>query len=484
MQMLEMTITLKRTEVLVGESLPLQVILKNPGTAVIEVPNPEGPTEFEFILRDAADGRVVRVLSFRASMDARSPDPLPPLSAVKHPLNPGESLIYERDMSQYAIDPIPVGQYRLSAAYDFGSTRIESQDTPLSIIPERLCALATVLGPSEGRLAVVFGHSEPNGSVAIYQLESDLHHPGYGTAYRRIDLVPPLPVVGVASAIEFDWNPGRWFAWIQGDAIGAALGRGRKLRARAASIPLGLEMPILQPVGWQPTVDSAYFVALGLDPQKRLTLAAVKFYRTDNSDVKTVQLTGLKMPLHWAARYQGKNGTVQFDIVTGEDVNGKIRIQRQSVLLDKVAAEPPILLVERSEPLAALALYPVADASPGIVDVLLGPVGEKGQMTFLRLPIDGGAPVAEWTFVVPEDPEKKQPSAWAIAPQPVSNPIVLTKIGDRLMVRRADSESEWSILAENASQAEYLRLEAIGNQVAWAIWFDPAMGIQYKRIEL
>jgi hypothetical protein len=138
------------------------------------------------------------------------------------------------------------------------------------------------------------------------------------------------------------------------------------------------------------------------------------------------------------------------------------------------------VLNERAEPVAAFAFNPLAGTAASVVDVLLGATGTNGQMTFLRLPLGGGAPLNEWKFKA--DQNGQRPTAWALAPTPQPSPVVLAKLGDKLLVCRAASGA-WQTLAEKAAQAAPLRLEVVGGQV-WAVWAEPSTGLNFKRVEL
>lgn len=483
MQGLKVTVNLEHDEVVVGESLKVEVRLTNGGTAAVEVPTTDETSQFEYTLRPKHEGDPSYTLSATASMYARYPVDYRPMPFEgKLTLKPGDSQSYVEDLAIYMVEPLKPGQYVLSAAYYTEGGGSESSGITLSLIPPKVRAMATVAGPTEGRLGHVIAHEKADRGVVVLQRESREYVPADGIWYARANVEPSAAVAGVASAMELAPNNGvRWFAWLQAEGMGAGVA-GIEMYARVGPEALGVKSPILQTVGWQPSVESGTFVALGVDPQERVALAVATFLATGTASVKTVPLANPKMPLQWAARYRTQNGAVHFDVVTVEDAAAKVRVQRQSVTPDKGKVEPPVVLAERSEPLAALAVYPIAGAAPGVVDALFGPVGEKAQMTFLRIPLDGGAPIAEWSFAVPNDLNKKRPTAWAIASKPLPDPIVLAKVGDRLMVRRAADGSEWSTLGMNALAVEHLQLEVIGDQAVWAIWADPAAGIQYKMI--
>ena len=75
---LKLTISPKRAEVLVGESLEVEVTLTNSGTTPFDVPSPDTPSQFEFILRSVDEEGVIHVLSATAALEARTGESTPP----------------------------------------------------------------------------------------------------------------------------------------------------------------------------------------------------------------------------------------------------------------------------------------------------------------------------------------------------------------------------------------------------------------------
>lgn len=472
---MQLTIKPRRTEVIVGESLTVEVRLVNQLAAVADVPSPDSPSVFEYILRTAKDGEPRYSLTRRFALAARSDDTMPtePIETVK--LNPGAALTYEEDIAGYAVTPIPVGQYLLSVAYQAAGGRVESAGVPLSVVAPRVRALATISGPS-GRLGLAMLH-DAGGAVRVYQREGRGEAPADGVWYERAD---SPAAAGAAVAAELGDHRGvRWFGWLRGEEVVAGVAQNQTLFLLTNPLPLGLRTPALQSVGWQPTREAAIFAALGADAQGRVTLALATLEDTGRGSVKAVPLGFNGLPARWAVRPSAPDLT-RYDVVTAQQDGAAVRLQRQAVSASSGKVEAAVALTEQRAPLAALALPPLPDGG-GTVDVLFGPAGDNGQMTYLRLPLGGGPPVAEWKFVAPADDNRQRPAVWALAPTPVANPAVLAKLGDRLVVRRA-AGGGWKTFAEGAGRAEHLRLEVIAEKV-WAVWADPVTGITYKLVE-
>jgi hypothetical protein len=477
---LQLSVSPRHAQVIAGETIPVVVEIVNAGPAPEQAPSPRAPSAFEFNLRSAADGTLRCTLSAGAALAARSSDPRPTRRTPMLGLAAGASQRYEDDIARYAVSPLAPGQYQLSVVLRAEGGPIESPGTPLAVVPPRVLAMATVAGSSAGQMGQVIAHAEAGGRTALLQRESRADAPDDGVWYRRGEVAPPAKVGGVGVAIEFERSRGvRWFAWLQGDAAGAGVAEYATLYKRVDAVPLGLREPALQQVGWQPTQESATFAALGLDPGGRVALAAATFAASGSVSVKRAPLAATALPVHWAVRRRSWQEPPQFDMIWAASEAGGTRIRRQVVSPEAGTTEPPSLLVERNEPLAALAVAPVAGSSPGMVDALFGPVGEQAKMLYLRLPLDPGAKAAEWAFDGPASPDRARPTDWAITAPPLENPAVLVKLDGKLLVRRLAGGAGWSTLADHASSVTSLRLVVLGRGSVWAIWADPVAGIRY-----
>lgn len=482
MATLQLTIRPVHPEIIVGESLVVEITLANRGTAPIEVNSPESPSLFDFLLRSTKDNRSYTLSARRARL-SREIEPGPALPRESVTIAPGASALYTDDLTSYMTVPVLPGEYQLSVLYDHGTDRVGSQPVPVSIVPPRVRAFATASGPNSDGLSTVFAHSERNGGFALFQRESHPGAPKDGIAYRQVDVQPPNTISGVASAVGIDGDDGvRWFSWLQGDSIGAGVAQGKTIFARVNPIPLGLNQARLAEKGWQPNTDTAFFVALGLDPTGHVSLAIANFRAAGTGAVKAVALAAARIPEHWIVQYQHQNDGFSFNVIWAEQAEGRVRVMRQSVAADSNTAGQPNVMVERPGRLLALSAAPFGGSGPGTADALFAPGEKQDQLALLRLGFNGGPPANSWNMPVPLDAGKHPATAWAIAPAPEPNPGVLAKAGDELMFTRASGSHAWSALMPNSAQADYLRLEVVEN-VLWAIWSDPANGIQYKFIQ-
>jgi hypothetical protein len=482
MPRLLLTVTLTRPEVVAGEGVGVQVVLENQGPGPAEVPDPDETSQFEFVLKPPGPGDPPLVLSAYHADLTRYGDPLPDMPVEMVEVAPGGQVVYEQDLANFAVEPIRPGRYMLSVVLGEGPEHVRSAPVPLNVVPPQVRALATCVNLYDQSLLLAFAHEEAGGSDIIFQWKSEPESPEDGVAYRRLTFKVPPAIEGVAHSISLAEEPiPRWFAWLQQGLLGAGLAEAQTLLGKVDPISPGLNSVHLYPQGWQASPGVAEFAAIGTGPQEEVSLALAIFDAEVGwtGRIHTVPLEATRIPRYWAVRFRKDENPRRLDVVTAQEGQEKVRLLRQTVSPEARSADPPVVLIERKEPLVNLGLYPVAGAEPGVVDALFGPAGDPPQMLFLRLPLDGGTPIAEFPLSIPLDAKKQPPSNWALTPTPMSEPVVIAKFGRRLLAWRPSADARWFDLAMGASQADHLHLEVIGDTV-WAIWADVAKGIQYK----
>ncbi len=480
----QVTIAPQNPEAIVGESLNVAVTLKNLQEGPVEVVSADTGADTEFLLEPVGAGQEPRVLSSLLARAKRSDDPLPQLPVAMTKLGPGEEVVYREDLSFYAVEPLKPGRYRLSVSCPAGGERHRSPAVPIAIVPPRVQALALAPGAGLRRLGMVFAHDNGDKSLAIFQRESAPNKPADGISYRRATLKPPAVVSGVATSMDFgvQWE-GRWYAWLHDGRLSAGVAQGHVVFTQLEPVALGLTAPTLHGAGWQSTVETATFVALGANAKGRPTLAAATFEAKGTAAVKASLLAAPAVPTLWAAARHMKADPPRYTIVWAAPWKEATRVQRQYPRFVEADTEPDALtLLETPGPVRALALAPVADAGVDTVDALVGGSAQDRRLTLYRLPIDGGEPKGKWTFAAPAERTGETPTAYTLLRAPVADPPVLAKLGATVLLCRVASGGGWVPLAENAPRADHLRLETIKDGSIWAIWADPDLGIQYKRL--
>ncbi|HWQ55254.1 MAG TPA: hypothetical protein VN442_16325 [Bryobacteraceae bacterium] len=480
---LKVTLSPGQAEVIVGESIPVAIRIQNAGNVPVEVPHHLGPSPFEFVVRAAKDGRVVRRLSERRAAGARYGEPEREMAIPTEMLAPGAGFEYQDDLAGLMPSALGPGEYRISASVAGAAGSIESGLSPLIVKAPRVRALAAVFDPV-GRLEQVLAHEpgkqqpeDEQQPAALLQNTSREDAPQDGTWYRRIEQATDVRSVAVAAPLDAGQRL-RWFAWLAKNAIGAAASEQRYLAKSIDPVPLGVEAASLQETGWQIADNRALFAAVGVEAG-HVSLAAATFDRQTGASIRRVRLAAAAQPAIWAARYRAQP-PARFDVVWAEEREGRTRICRQAVMPERGAAEQPVVLIERREQVAAIAMESVAGATAGVVDVLLGPVGDDARMVLLRLPLGGGAPLVRWEFRAPSMLDKSRPSEWMLPRAPLADPVVFARLRNGLMMRHASEGSEWSDLPDSAA-AGILRLEAAQDRL-WAIWTDPRQGLVYRMI--
>jgi hypothetical protein len=481
MTSLAVSLALDNPQSLAGESIPVTVTLRNAGTAPVSVHSPDSPSVFEYMLRPPAGAAVV--LSARNARLARDPNPAPRLPEVRADLAPGAALEFKEDLASYAARPVPPGRYSLTVAYGDEASRAESAPVTLDITVPQVSRLATSWSTADSSLAAVFAHVPAQGGSIVFQRESLSQRPDDGTAYRRATIKPE--VTGVASAVETadtaEPPTGRWLAWMHGGVLSAAVAQGATVFVSIDGTELGLREVSLHRTGWQPEVNQAMFVALGLGADGKPALAAATFSaRERKGRVELVPLGIAALPQAWRARYRrDDSGAAALDLVMVERGG---RLSRQTVHPQAKRAETPVPLFMLPAPLAAMDLAPVAGASPGSIDVLVGPHGDPPQVTFLRLALDGAAPLMNVAFGVPLDAAKRPPFDWALAAgaQP---PVGVARFGDQIIGRRLTASGRGFVLEPKSASAAPVQLQVAGQDV-WAVWVEPAAGLRYRKLPM
>jgi hypothetical protein len=162
-----------------------------------------------------------------------------------------------------------------------------------------------------------------------------------------------------------------------------------------------------------------------------------------------------------------EEGAMHVLLVWAEQAADVTRIRSQSISPGKPLEEPR-LLIERTSPLAALAVQPVARTGRPEVYAVFARQQANGEATAIRastsddpvsIPLPD-APVVEWAIDAQHWP-----------------PIVAASTANQI---RCWSNGGWRVLASDAAKPQRLRLvEAIQ---PWAVWADADKGIQYVTI--
>jgi hypothetical protein len=486
MSALSIDISLKSVSLVASESFPVEVRVRNTGTTPVQVPDPDSPSAFEFAVRGLSPGLPSTTLSVRRARLARDPNPVAGLGEQRIALSPAATQAYREDLAGYMAEPLPPGRYAVSVLYRDREAVAQSSDASFVIDAPVVAAFAAAASPVTGGLDSVLAHGPANAPTVILQRESRPRRPQDGVAYRRLELAMGASATGVAVAIQTMPGPrrpgGSWYAWLQGRSLGAGMGERGRSEFVIDAVDLGLDRPSLEPVGWQPEPGRAHFVAIGSNSAGKPAVAVATFLaRERRATVRTVALGGSSVPQHWAARYRADSGGT-IDLVAAETAQDGTRVYHQSVTLDSGEIGAPVALIQRAEPVTALALGHILTApATDAVDMLFGPAGSPPRMTFVRAPLGGGAPLVEYPFNLPLDDRKQPPTDWALAPAPRAPAVAVAKFRGQIIGTAFATGARGFLVDPKSPDAQRLQLHALGDTV-WAVWLDPARGFQYRKL--
>ena len=483
MTTLDLRIKLKRSKVITGESLPVEVTLENEGGSPVEVPDPTVGSDLQYTVTSRTEPKVVRYLSWALATAERTLDPPPSRQLPGHTLAPGAKELYDEDLAAYQVPVLGPGAYDLTVAHDGPQGHLESAGVAVTIAPPHVVRMTTGAGITEDRVAVLFAHLTDGKQATVYQIENQSGRPGDGVAFPRKELAQASELRGLAVATELEDNAGkRWWAWMDGKEIGAGVGHGRYVSRLATPVAHGLHGASLSPVGWQPSNDEAWFVALGGGAGGHVALVAASFRLSAPGTVKAIPIAGQAVPDAWAAQFQAAGSDPQLELVTAEHVGHTAKVTRQTLALGSGKVVRPATSIERPGPVAAMAMAPVSqgNGANSVVDLLFGPDPKTGYLSLLRFPLAGGTARAAWNFSAPKNTNGKRPTTWAIPRTPLDPPMVVTHVGDKIYVRRVGGD--WSVVVDGVPHVEHLAIEAFREGQVVAVWSDPAFGIRYHAI--
>lgn len=511
---LELRIQPVDREILHGESLDVHVSLTNRGDAAAQAPKPDLGCPFVFNFMSPGDDTVLHSFSEMGYRVALSPSRIVAAPAPMVALAPGQTLAYETDLGRLMTELVLPGRYRVKASYVVGGVQLESPAVELTIIAPQVMALAELVAAQGNRLITVFGLRNKDGARSLMQRESAGGAPTLGAAFRRGALPASVTPGSLAIAVDMSEAPrGSWFAWLEGERIGACYGWGRDLVSMAPAVPVGLASPRLIEAGRRLPDGRAAFLVAGLEGQevkiKEFTYRYVPVYQGEgpppppppgeeaaensqrpNPEIRMLAFGGSSPPQRILARYVPRGDDPGIELAWAATEAGETR-----VFTRRYGAGDTKRLYARREPLAALEMNPEGgEGAPAVIDALFGPsgAGEQRHMTFVRIPLDGTGQAVEWTFREPtrlgSANTVKFPDRWAIAPVALENPPVLARVETDLVCLWPSLGGTQQTVAEGtAGKVEFIRLAALprvgrNKKRVWATWVDPERGIERRPI--
>jgi hypothetical protein len=470
--MIEVQLAIKSNECIVDGSIPVTVTVRNTTPSLVKVHQSDARSPFVYELASVRDGSV-RELSATLFLRRTSPQPPPPVVPEMEVLRGNGEKRYEEDLASYAAEPLPAGEYRLTVRYPLNGGVYASRPETLAIVPPRVGAFAELSTLNRSRLASVFVH-EDHGRTAVYQRESRFNNPALGVWYERDSAAPGHRIAGVAIASETDTDlEWRWIAWLEDEVFHAAVGWGPSRKFALKPAATGLSSPRLIETGWQSQAGPGMFLVAGLEKGRSVLRLATLPDRVEPK-FQTFDLAAT-MPQAIVAAWMGQSQRPGILVVWAEQLGTGTRLLAKTVAPGG-SDSGAVTLLNRPEPLAALALSPVTLDPVPVVHALFGPGAGGRRMTYMEVRITRDLAHKEWEFSAPDGLSKD--AAWAIAAGTADPHPVLVSAGDKLLLGRAATESAWQPLSDAPGGPRLPRLVALTE--TWATWVDSQKGVRYR----
>lgn len=507
MPAIELKASLLQDVAMVGESINMVVSVTNIGDASVEVHDPRIENPFIFNLISPDSGQVLDYFSETKYWSAVNPQIGPRQPSLMN-LEPGNTLEFHVDVGDLVVDPIPPGRYYITANYLLDDENYESPEMEIAIRAHQVMTFTGFVTEIENALITASMSKDDSGSAYMMNRESRSGHPGLGVTRRWVPLGDDIEKPSVSLAINAAEQPvvGWWFAWLEGGRVGAAWNWEARLITTFEAKPVGFESAALIERGLRTDRSRASFLVAGSEGEKaKLKLLTFNFVPSapqQSPETRTFNL-GQSLPERIVARYIIEGEAKKAQLVWADMADEITRIYLHTLDLDGPEDQgQPVLLLERSGKMVAMEMEHQGDSEQGVVDALFGPEDRDKLMTYLRIPLSGGKPEAQWTFGLPgvkPTPEGRRSFArgeavemeveqWAIASLPRTDAPVLAKIGSRLLVIQAEQgDRGWNVVASGVERADHLRMFALYRPdryggLVWASWADPSTGIQYQCI--
>jgi hypothetical protein len=399
------------------------------------------------------------------------------LATENKPLRPSDEIQLAEDLADYALKPLTPGTYQVTVLCAQAGGTYRSEPQTLQVTSPRVEALAQTGDPRYGRLALAFTHRAGDGRFTVYERVNESFWPEIGICYPRYTAPAGRRITSVAvAATVVSAEESRLLAWLEEDVLYAAVGWGKTVIMIPSRLTIGLKSSRLVGTGWQLANSDGLFLLLGMENGRAKLGLASFFNKGSQSRMRTFDLAAA-LPEFVQACYIPQQGRSKIQVVWGEFLNGVSRIKTREIPVGLGALRPASIVdvMERPEPLVALAMDPVAGEGVSVVQALFGPGKGDGTLTYVEIPLRAGKPKT-WSLESPTP----TPDAWAIAGAADGGHAVFVRSGDRLLFNRIGNPAGWQVIAENARATNFLGLQNMNE--LWATWVDPRLGLQWRSL--
>jgi len=467
---IELSISLKRTEVISGESLALLAVVTNRGPEPVEIQtSPHVPITYEF---RAQDGEVRYRTSQQAYGKALTAGlQLPPESPSFTRLEPGQLRRLHQDPALYLLAGLAPGRYVLAARMPAGAVEIEAAPLEIQVTAARLRSLASLYCPYQNAMVNVFDHTDAAGASWVFFRETISVQLPAGVAVRVCRAEKGVEDVAAAFHVAPRLE-GRWLAWAEDGALCARKVWGGTVMTEVAPVALALGQPRLTQPGFQMADGSGVFLAAGT-AEGRARVQIVKV-TPQGAGASAPAALYQSLPERVLARWQAGGPEPVIQLVWADRAGEQTRVfVRAYNLAGKTLAAGPKQIHARAARLLALELDPLGE-EPGWAHALFEAQQPKEGPVYVRIPLSG-APARPEEFRVPAPP--KPASDWAISGLETGGLLVLARIEDRIWVASARGR-DWEPLTGPVGEIQRLRLAASTRDYWGALWVDPASGLR------
>jgi hypothetical protein len=462
MLQLELRVMAPEARVISGETLPVNVMVINPGPDAQPMVDPDDTPPYEYRLYRAEDETVRYLLSDDAIQKeiARGPmqkrEPLPP-----YMLRGGRKTGRQQDLAELTAAPFAPGRYLVEVTWKSAAGRLVSNRAPLEVRAPDFQSFVSETGVGGSPLAVAAANRD-EGKITVFQQEPMNRLPGLGPLFPRAKLEGGT--AGVAAAVGVEPTAGgRWIAWLEGGMFHATFGHGQESSA-VLSQAVELGGATLLPVGYQYRDRGARFY-LYL-PGEGGRLAQVTVSLKEGVQVSpAMKLAGME----GSAPRTSIHLRESLDLYWAGAANGRTRLVRQTVNLAAWAAGAAWTVADLPGELAA---WDCANVDCAFAHVLLAP-DELRQLRYYRLAVDKGNTEVEPAMVpAPSDPVR----GWAVLANETAGLPILATSGEHVRWTMAGSGWGWMDLTGGDAAARWPKLFSFDDGNVWAQWIEPARG--------
>ncbi|MFP4165115.1 MAG: hypothetical protein ACLFVE_14140, partial [Chitinispirillaceae bacterium] len=460
---LTMTILDYPEKVISGGSIEFKIELENTSDRVLKVEQLAMNSPIKYIFKNMKSGGELIVSQEKFKSFMRGGRNIPRRKKQYVDLEPGKSLINrEGDLCEYAIDPIPPGEYNVTALLTH-----EKQDVISDSVNIRICSpdykdVKTLFSHQYQEAISIFIETSCFETPMLYHRQSFSTSPAIGAA--SIPFPVEEPVQGIANTESIGQNlPDRWVSYISGNKVIGACGDTYVKFKIFGSTETDLESPRLIPQGFMINENKGTFFLFGKNGATT-KLQQVRFSEDGAEKKDAISLTDNEI---FELKIQFNRESNHFNLLWIER-SGAEYILKAGVYSPSEGTITGIHEFFRT------------DLSP--VMLYLGSVVKNSERknNYAALFVDSSNKML--TFVQSSYWSKEYPSVklvpfppgpsaeWSTAPSFDHNPLVITHSDGHLLWYEIDGDKQWRSFAHDTKGVSRLQLFTDSRNRYWAHW--------------